>query len=93
MAEEGSTGGNPGAVSFQAELSPSDAVGVRDMLLAGIEAAKAGDTALELDLEGEPVTPCAIQLLVATTHSAAAAGVKLSLSEQADKVLASVQVD
>lgn len=93
VADEGSKDEQSGSLSFQAELPPSEAADVRDMLLAGIKAAKDGDKTLALDLEGEPVTPCAIQLLVASTHSAAAAGVRLVLSEQADKILASVQAD
>lgn len=93
MADEESTETQSAVLSFQAELSPAEASDVREALLAGLATARDAKKSVSVDVQGEPATPCAIQLLVATTRSAAAAGVDLSLSERAGNILAGIHAD
>lgn len=93
MSEDESTSPQPTSVEFQADLSPADAAGIRDALLTAVTSAQDAKSILTVTLLGEQPTPRAVQLLVATTRSAQAAGVELSLSESAGKVLAGVNAD
>ncbi len=58
-------------------LSPADAPAERDRVLSAMTLARESGTGLKVDLDGDNLSPCAIQLLVATARSADLHSVKL----------------
>ena len=93
MSESDSNASDEDAYVLQSELSPADAAEARDELLSAFTAAVGSKKPLQLDISGETLTPCAIQLLVSAKRSAEVEGVSLVLSEGAESALASVNAD
>lgn len=75
------------SVVIPAALSPADAEGIRLEALERLEGAKTTG-AVSLDVDGASLTPCALQILIATTRTAERMGVTLEISEQGKSALA-----
>lgn len=92
MTDQQATAGKTTFV-VPADLAPADAEVVRVAALSAIDKAKADDGHLFLELNGDRPSPCATQILVATTRSASAASVELSYSAAADKTLTELGIN
>lgn len=79
-------------LEMPAQISPAEANEHRDRALAAAKAAKGADKVLHLSLSGDGVTPCALQLLVATMHLAAEQDIRMELSVEADVALNAVEM-
>lgn len=80
-------------IVIPAALSPADADGVRNSTLKMLDAAKAGEGSLSLDIDGDALTPCAIQLVVATRRTAQQLGVVIEISECSQAALSAIQLN
>lgn len=80
----------PEPLVLKADLPPADAAETRDLAQARLEEAEAASAPLTVDIEGERPTPCALQILVATTKSAERRGIDLSPTAEAQTVLSSL---
>lgn len=76
-------------VIIPADLSPVDAVPLRESILAALEGAE-GDVGVDLD--GEKASMCALQMLVATSRTATNRGISLRLSSRAEDALSGTDV-
>lgn len=78
-------------ILIPAALSPAVAEEMREETLKKLEAAKGSSDSLSLDIDGESLTPCAVQILVAASRTAERMGVSLELSEQGQMALSELQ--
>ncbi len=93
MSASSDTGdGSANSLTMQAMLSPADAAAARDLALESILPAKAGQTSLQVELDGEALSPCAVQLLVGATRTAEKQEVEIVLSEQAQTILSNIDL-
>ena len=72
---------------LSSSLSPADADEERDQAVAAVKRAAESQKPLALSLDGDQLTPCAMQMLIAATRTAEIQGVKLSLSDGASAVM------
>lgn len=77
----------PSRVTLSSTLSPADADKERDLVIGALDGAAGSEAPLGIDLDGEQLSPCALQLLIATTRSAKNRNVALDLSKTADTAL------
>ena len=76
---------SPDGMIVPADLTPVDAMPLRDSLLAVLDDAK--DDA-SLDVNGDKLSMCALQLVVSTVRTAEKRGIKLHLSDRTEAALA-----
>lgn len=76
------------SIMIPAVLSPADAEGVRISALEKLESPDQKDGAISVDIEGEALTPCALQLLVGTIRTAERMEKTLEISERGKAALA-----
>ncbi|MEM6621618.1 MAG: hypothetical protein AAF674_05270 [Pseudomonadota bacterium] len=93
MAATSSTDQDMAELVVPAELSPADAEDVRAEALEKLKAAQEGGTPLAIALDGSRAAPCAIQILVATKHSARGAGVPVVFAAETTQVLDSLGLE
>ena len=67
-------------LSIPANLAPVDAAQAREDILAQLSTAGPG---LQIDLDGSPVSPCGLQILVAVSRSARQRGLSWELTGSA----------
>jgi hypothetical protein len=85
-SESGTT--DDGTLMLSAELSPADAPAERERVMAFFEKAKQAGEPLKVDIDGDNLSPCALQMLIATKRSAEIHTVEFAPSDAADSVLA-----
>lgn len=92
MSDEKPEDGTPddGTLHLLAELSPADAPAERERVMAVFDKAKAAGEPLSVDIEGDNLSPCALQMLIATKRSAEIHSVEFAPSDAAESVLASL---
>ena len=95
MAEGSATADQQSAapIVIEAALSPANAGDQRDQIWAAFEVAQSEKTTLAIGLDGESASPCAIQLLIATSRSARKHDVALEFSAEAQAALTGINLD
>lgn len=80
-------------IVIPAALSPAEAEEVRAVTLQMLEAAKEGEGSIPLDIEGDSMTPCAVQMVVSATRTAERLGVSLEISEHGRTTMSEMQLN
>lgn len=94
MTEGTATDGDTAAaLLIDGTLSPADAEEAHGAALQAVEAAKAGGLALQVDVEGDQITPCALQILVATQRTTDAQGIDIALSPRASEIFTTIDLN
>ena len=86
MSEPAST-----SILIPSGLSPADAEAVRSKTLEMLNGARDGSNPVAIDFDGDTLSPCALQILVAATRTAEHAGVSYEVSDQGNAVLSALQ--
>ena len=80
------------SIEIPATISPANADAFRMQVLELLKSGKETASNVSLDLEGQSLTPVAVQLLTATMRSADRLGVSLDVSEKCHSVLTDLQL-
>lgn len=81
------------SIEIPSAISPADADAFKIQALSTLEAAKETSSGVALGVEGQSLTPVAIQLLIAAMRTADRFGVALDVSEQCQGVLTDMQLN
>jgi len=75
-------------LTVPADLSPADAAAVHDAAMAALQSGGP----IDVDLEGDGSSLCALQLLIATKRSAETCEIDLRLSDRAASALSEIEM-
>lgn len=81
------------SIEIPANISPANADAIRSQALTVLEAAKEASTNVWLDVDGDAMTPVAVQMLISTMRTADRFSVSLNISEQCQTVLTDLQLN
>ena len=79
--------------TVQSALSPADAENAKAEAISMLEAVDQNPREIGFDIDGTALTPCAVQIIVATTRTAERMGIKLCATEQCGSVLSELQIN
>ncbi len=81
----------PSTLTIQSTLSPADAEEAKAEAISKLEAVDPEKREIDFDIDGTALTPCAVQMVIATTRTAERLGIKLCATEQCGSVLSELQ--
>lgn len=87
------TDGKSDSFVIPAALSPAAAEETRAGALRMLEAAQEDSGTVTLEVDGDALTPCAVQILISAGRTAERMGLNFQISEQGQKALSELQTN
>ncbi|MEM9060922.1 MAG: hypothetical protein AAGD13_10720 [Pseudomonadota bacterium] len=81
------------SATIPAVVSPAEAAGIRDEMLAKLQGAKDGGRKLTIEIDGEQPNPCSLQILIGAKRSADLGDLKIEWAGTGADAFSEIEVN